>query len=479
MTDVFLINCPIGFEIEGELLGDETTNPPLGLLYNASYLEKNGISVKVYDVRARNLSLSDILKEIKKESPKVIGLSAMTSSIRSAVELATKIKKKFDKNEPLIAFGGAHLSADLDFIRRFPVFDFGVAGEGELLFTKLVKQVLKGERVSGLYIENPIQDLDKLPFPARHLINKLDYYGAVNEDCSEEEKLKTIDASLIGSRGCPFSCSFCSRPVHKKFYRARSPENIVQEMEEIYDDYGGRYIFVDDTLTLNRVNTVNLCQLLIKTGKKFRWMAMTRASCVDKKMIKLMAQAGCCDLFFGVESGNERIRNVVIKKNVKDKEIFQAVKWCRKYGIQSNLFLMLGFPGETPKEIEDTVNFGKKVQADFIGIHITVPLPGAEIFEVAVKEGKLDKDVIDKYARGELGKTFRGTWPLYIPDGLTLGDLVNAKKRAYRTFYLDPRWIFRRIKHDLHSWRSLKQDIRMIKTGIYALLHGRTKYSMS
>lgn len=478
MTDIFLINCPIAFETKGEMLGDETTNPPLGLLYIASYLEKNGVSVKVFDIRAENLSLRRVLGKIKKETPKVVGLSAMTPSIRSAVELAGEIKKKFGRGRPLIALGGAHLSADPDFIKRFPIFDFGVIGEGEVLFTRLVKRILKGKKVSGFYIGEPIQDLDKLPFPARHLIDRANYYGAISEGLSAEERRKTVYASLIGSRGCPFKCSFCSKSVHKNICRARSPENVFREMEEIYDDYGG-YIFMDDTLTLRPKNTLRLCELLIKSDKKFRWMAMTRASCVDEKMIKIMAKAGCHELFFGVESGNERVRNEVIKKNVKNKEIFQAVKWCRRYGIQSNLFLMLGFPGETKKEIEDTVNFGRKARADFIGIHLTVPLPGAEIFGIAIKKGKLEKDIIDKYARGELGKTFKGTWPVYIPDGLDLEYLIEAKRQTYRRFYLNPDWLWRRIKHDLRHWASLKQDLSMIKTGIYALLHGETKYSMS
>jgi len=478
MTDVFLINCPIAFKKNGEMLGDETTNPPLGLLYIASYLERSGISVKVFDVRAENLSLSDILRKIKKENPKVIGLSAMTPSIRAAVELAKEIRGKFGHTEPVIVLGGAHLCADPDFIRRFPVFDFGVVGEGEILFTQLMKKILRGRKLNGLYFAEPIKDLNKLPFPARHLINKANYYGAINEDISQKERCKMVYASLIGSRGCPFHCSFCSKSVYKNVNRVRSPENVYQEMEEIFEDYGG-YIFMDDTLTLHRENTFRLCQLLISSGKRFRWMAMTRASSVDEKLLKIMAQAGCHDLFFGVESGNEKIRNQVIKKNVKDREIFQAVRLCRKYGIQSNLFLMLGFPEETEKEIEDMVNFGKKAKADFIGIHITVPLPGAEIFNIAIKEGKLDKDIIDKYARGELGKNFKRAWPLYVPNGMNLEALVEAKKRTYRNFYLDPGWIWRRVQRDLRYHESLKQDFRMIKTGIYALLHGETKYSMS
>lgn len=482
MTDVLLINCPISFSRK-RTTGDERSTPPLGLLYIAANLERNGFSVKVYDVKARGLTIKGLLEEIKKEKPKIIGLSATSLSLRSAVELANSTRKNIDKKEPLIGLGGPHLTFDQDFIRRFPIFDFGVAGEGEETMVQIAKDFSRGKKISGLYLGEIIKDLDNLPFPARHLINKLDYYAANRENLSKEEKLKTIGTSLVGSRGCPFRCIFCSRPVHKTFYRFRSPENIYREMEAIYDDYGGRCSFMDDTLTLNRANVLKLCHFLTKTGKKFRFMAMTRANCVDEEIIKLLAKAGCTDLFFGVESGNARIRNEVIKKNVKDEEILQTVKWCRKYGIQSNLFLMLGFPGEREAEIEDTVNFGRKVQADFIGIHITTLLPGSEIFEIAVKEGRITRDIIDKYARGEEEKISSGEfgvrWPLYIPRGLTLDYLIDAKKRTYRSFYLDPRWMWRRLKHDLTSFESLKQDLRMVKTGVYVFLHGGTKYSIS
>jgi len=152
MTDVFLINCPIAFGKNGEMLGDETTNPPLGLLYIASYLEKSGISVKAYDVRAQNLSLRNILGKIKKEKPKVVGLSAMTPSIRAAVELAKEIRGKFGHTEPVIALGGAHICADPDFIKRFPVFDFGVDVNQFSIFS--IKKLLKASGFEVIKVQN-------------------------------------------------------------------------------------------------------------------------------------------------------------------------------------------------------------------------------------------------------------------------------------------------------------------------------------
>jgi len=141
MTQVLLFNCPTAFKAERSQLGDETSNPPLGLMYIASYLKKNGVSVKISDIWAEQLSIKKILKNIQKEKAKVIGLSATTASTKTAVQLASEIKTNF-RSSVKVALGGAHLSADPGFIKRYPVFDFGIVGEGEILFTQLVKKIL-------------------------------------------------------------------------------------------------------------------------------------------------------------------------------------------------------------------------------------------------------------------------------------------------------------------------------------------------
>lgn len=322
-----------------------------------------------------------------------------------------------------------------------------------------------------------VEKLDELPFPARHLIDTRNY-GPPGKKWSKEEARNNMFASILGSRGCPFNCIYCSK-IYGKKYRFRSAKNIVDEIEALIDDYDGKFVFMDDTFTFNRKNVEEFCKEIISRNLKIKWMAMTRANLVDEKLLPLLKKAGCTDLFFGVESGNERVRNEVIKKAVSNEAAFKAIKLCRKFGIQSSVFLMLGFPTETKNELYDTVNFARTSGCDLIGVHITVPLPGSELFESAILEGVIEKDVIDKYARGELGDGFRNVWPVYVPKGLSLGDLEEARKQAYRRFYLSPAWIMRRIKRDLTSFKGLKEDIGMLRVGLHVLLKGSTPTAYS
>ncbi len=479
MADVILIHSPIflyknqeekkQFRAHG---GDEKSYYPMGILYIASYLEKFGHSVEIIDVSAAGKILIDILQIIDVHKPKIVGISATTQSIISSITLAMEIKARYG-DEILVGLGGVHLCCDPTFIDRFAVFDFGIVGEGEKTFEEILRRVKGGEKIKGIVNGETIKDLDELPFPARHLINPSIYLR------EEQMAFEVPAAGILGSRGCPYSCSFCCIPVIGHKVRLRSPKNIVDEMEEIYDQCQGSYSFVDDCLTLNRSHTLAFCQEIIDRKIKVKWIASTRASGLDEEVIRALSRAGCSDLYFGVESGNERIRNEVIKKKVTDEQIAEAVRLCRKYKILSNLFLMVGFPTETKKEMMDTVRIGSKVKADIVGIHITSPLPGTEIFNYAIKNKKIPEDIIDKYARGELGRGFRGVWPLFVPDGFTLEDLINIKRKTYITFYLNPFWWLRRIRVWFITPGKFKDDLKLFKIAFHVFRTGGTKGQLS
>ncbi|MBW2037873.1 MAG: B12-binding domain-containing radical SAM protein [Deltaproteobacteria bacterium] len=466
MVNVVLIHAPINFDVVSPT-GDQTSSPPIGILYIAAYLEKFGISVAVYDPVPEKLSLEEILKKLAKDKPRVVGISAVTFGTRAAVEIARAIREKFGK-EIVIGLGGMHISTDPTFIKRFPYFDFGVIGEGEKEMYKLASKILRGDKVSGIYEAEIIENLDEIPFPARHLIKRENYYLPHQGENSK------LPATMISSRGCPYNCTFCSKPINRARYRVRSGKDIVDEMEAIYENCNGHYSFVCDTMTLFKDKTLEMCQEIKKRGLKVKWMANTRVDRVDEELIRNMAEAGCTDLFFGVESGNSRIRNEVAKKMISDEQIVNTIKWCWKYGIQSSIYMMLGFPTETKKEIEDTINFPILIGADFIGVHITWPQPGSTLFEQSIKEGIIPKTVIDDFVKGKFGDDLASFWPVYIPKGLSYQDLVRAKKKAYRKFYLRPSWLFKRLRWYLRTPEKLFSDLREIKVGTKALLYGST-----
>jgi radical SAM superfamily enzyme YgiQ (UPF0313 family) len=456
MTDIVLIYPPIYFDKNGQPKCLDVEHPPLGILYLAAVLNNDGISVGVVDVGAENLNIKSLLDKIKEKNPKIVGLSAMTANIRGTIQTAEAIREEFPNIK--ICIGGPHVSADHDFINRFPkLFDFMVAGEAEITLPKIVHKIIKGENFERINIGEIVMDLDIIPEPSRDLLAHLPYKKG---------------AMIFSSRGCPYQCIFCSRPSISRKIRYRSPFKIVDEMESIYKKNGETFfLFEDDTLTLKKDHILGICSEILNRKLDFNWTVITRADCVDEEIIKKMKEAGCVEMTFGVESGSERIRNNIIGKNLKTETIKKAFDLCKKYKIMTNAFLMLGFPTETKKEIEETINFYKGQPVNIIGIHISLPLPGSKLFDIALKEGKISYDIIDRYAKGELGEGFHENWPHYIPDGLTFLELEKYRKKGYLKFYFRPAYIWQRIKHDFSSWENIKFDF---KTAVSLLIRGNT-----
>lgn len=462
MKDVILISPPISFFLK-ELAGDERMCAPLGILYIAGSLEREGFSVQVIDVKSLELTIEQIIEILRDEKPRVVGISALTSGTRSTVILAKRIKDEFGSNISIV-LGGAHVSADPEFIQRFPYFDFAILGEGEITLPKLVKEILSGREVKGIYPGEPVLDLDSIPFPARHLVRKDPYSHAGKYICY-----------LTATRGCPYKCTFCSRPGISKKIRFRSPKSVVDEMELMYDDCKGHFGFICDTFSINMENAYNIAQEIIDRKLKCKWDFNTRADLLNEELVKKAAEAGCYQILLGVESGSERIRNKVIEKNVLDRDIFQAVSLCRKYKIQATLYLMMGFPGETWEDLKKTASFPLRAKADLMGCHLTIVLPGAKIYEMALQERQVPIDFVDQYVRGERGEGFKENWPVYVPSGLTLNDLRNARKRAYRQFYFRPGFLLKRFSKISH----MKQLWWELNAAFHLFFKGKTKTSYS
>lgn len=446
MAHILLINPPYFFTKDGSYLPNKEMWKPLGILYLAAVLDEEGISVEILDLMPKQINLKDIFNFIKQIKPQIIGITGTTPQIRGIVQLGEKIKKRFGSKIVLIA-GGPHVSCDPRFVGTFPFFDVAFIGEGEITFPKIVKDILSGKQVGRIvYGETPL-DLDNLPYPARQFLKDKDYsqgpYGA---------NYVTIHTT----KGCPFHCIYCSSPVERiSKVRFRTSENVVNEIESCIKNFNTKFvIFTDDTFTLNKNRVRKISQEILKRKLDIKWNCETRASLVDKRLLNLMRKAGCVEIFFGVESGSERIRNEIINKRINDKNLYKTFETCRELRITTNAFLMAGFPTETKKELQETWDFCFKAKPDIIGIHITVILPGAPIFDIAVKEGKIKPDVWHQYAKGEIKDQ-----PVYIPEGLTLKDLEDFQKSLYRKFYSRPKWLLKRLRISLSSWNQLRSDV--------------------
>ncbi len=463
-SDIIFISCPISFNYKLKVLGDQKYWPPLGILYLAAVLEKDGRRVSIIDPAVTEMSMADILDRIADERPRIVGFSTLTPGLRTCVQLAEAIRKRFGDSITL-CIGGSHISADPGFFHRFPLFDIAVTGEGEITFRDIVRRLMENEPVKGLFKGEPVQDLDEIPFPARHLVDIEKYTCFTNRE-----------VALITSRGCPFDCIFCSRPAVSNKYRMRSAKNLIDEMTLFYAEGWKGYYFLDDILTLNKKHVMAFCNEIIARGLQIKWGSNTRADCVDEELIDKMAEAGCNVLLFGVESGNPRIRNEVIGKGVSDDKITAAIRMTNDRNIISGMFLMMGFPSEGLKEIEDTVRFAKRTKPSIIGIHLTKPMPGAEIFRRGIEEGIIEADIIDQYARGDLGEGFVEKWPVYVPANMTREALEKAKRKAILLFYLRPGWILKNLKRYLLNYRLLIFDL---KKAVSIISRGQSKESMS
>jgi len=470
MADVMLLHPPVSFS--NIVKGGYDENPPIGILYLAACLEKHGISVEIVDNLNARLSFDELLAKILDNPPRILGFSSTTPQMRTTVNIAKAVKNSAKGKDIVIALGNCHVSSDPTVIERHPYFDFGIIGEAELTFLSIVKRILGGEKVKGIFRGEAPRNLDEIPYPAYHLID-LDMY--VN-------KLGLDRFPLISTRGCPFKCIFCSRPGLSTTVRSRSAANIVDEIEKYRKVCKGRFTFLDDSFSLNRRAVHNLCDELERRKIKIDWITSTRFDSIDDKLLGRMAKNGCKSLCFGVESADEEIRNKVVKKRITDAQIYEGLKLCQKHRIDVQLSFIIGLPGETEKEILKTVMFPKALLKKGISCIETVamcpavPLPGSPLFDISIEEGLFTRGIIDEYINGALGNDFREGWPIYMPKGIKKDWLLQARRQSYASFYFRPQYIMRRIRRDVTSWKALKKDVR---EAVSLIKSGRSKASFA
>lgn len=359
---------------------------PLGLGYLAAYLKKNGHEPLILDCLRYDYSLSIIKKKIQKIKPDLVGIMIMTPWARSAATVA-KIIKEVDKELPVIG-GGPHAAFDYENLLKNYNFDYIVIGEGEVTLLKLVdylakKRGKKRRKILGIayrqkgkvYVNPPrslISNLDEIPFPARELVKFEDYIT---------NSLLPQAVEIIGSRGCSHRCAFCSSSHFWKRWRARSPENIIEEIKALIKKYPQikSFLFYDDNFTLDKERIIHLCRLLIAEGlNRYYWSCLGRADQVDEEMLALMKKAGCQKISYGVESGSPKILKNV-DKYLDLSKVRETIRITRKVGIEALAFFMIGNPGETEATIKQSIRFAKRLKPTSTAWSITQVLPGTKI----------------------------------------------------------------------------------------------------
>ena len=449
---------------------------PLSLVYIATTLNHNGHQATILDCEAEGLSLGDVEKHLKENNFGMVGIAMLTLMYSQCVDLAKLVKKV--NPDTKVVVGGPHPTTNaIQVLTDIPEVDFAVIGEAEFTFLDLVKAVENKTNLSEIkgiaYRDNNnipkitperemIEDLDIIPMPDRKLLKMNLYRPSV----SYYKKLPAY--IVLTSRGCPYRCTFCSK-VFEKTYRYNSSDRVVAEVKDLVENFGAKEIvFRDDTFTMKKSWTEEVCNKLIAEGlnKKIRWSCMTRVNLITPDLLRLMKQSGCWGIHFGVESGNQRLLDLM-KKDVTVEQIRDAFKWTREAGIETRAFMMLGLPSETREESLETIQFAKSLNPDWAQFTICTPYPGTEMYKQAIESGEMKTGNWDNF---QTWGGFSDHKLVFVPHGRTSEELKNMQKYALRSFYFRPKIILRKMTK-LDNLPILKKYI----TGAFALMAGVTE----
>lgn len=422
------------YRVYGKLPRRRELRPPLGLMYIAAFLERNGFSVSILDAEKDLLDNREILKRILAISPGYVGITSTTPEFPKVKELFDSIKAA----DPgiITVGGGPHFSA----IPRsdkgeYDKIDHIVVGEGEKALLKIVTGAAK-EKVIEVANDEP---LDDLPLPARHLVNYEDYQFPV-----PGKGMVRMD-TVVTSRGCPFSCLFCFNRNTK--IRFRDIKKCVDEIVLSHEKYKTEFfMFLDDTLTVSKERTLELCEEIIKRGlnRKLAFYANVRADKADFDTLKKLKEAGIVEISMGVESGNQQILDMV-SKGIGLGQYTQVYSWLRKLGFETRGSFILGHPYETHRTIRDTIDFAKKLKLVRVSCCIMTPYPGTEVYKMALN-GKGVRLVSSNW--GDFTRYGRS---VIRTDELTKEDLERYQKLFLMEFYTQPKVI---LYHVLQLFRG-------------------------
>lgn len=433
--------------------------PSLGLAYLAAVLEKNGFEVKIIDC-SLGISQHQLMGLLGKEKPEIIGITGTTVAFTSMKKVAQGIKEYFTGT--IIIVGGTHVTAAADEVMKFDFFDIGVIGEGEATFLELVKRIEKQgltdlEDIDGLVYRkngkiirsktrNFIADLDSLPYPARHLQPSLSAYRPTP---ASYRKLPL--GISITTRGCPSGCTFCDRAVFGDTYRERSVANVIAEIEELIYKFGAREIrFFDDTFTLNEKRLYEICDKIKEKKIKIPWTCLTKVNNVSGEMLKKMKQAGCWQVLYGLESGDERILRMLKKGNTVEQNQ-KAVQLAKKAGLSVRADFIVGTPGETMESLRRTLAFAIKLRVDYAHFNKFVPYPGTEIYKALIDQGHTF-DFTKNCSITDNSAT------LFVPESMSKEEFMYFLDYANKAFYLRSSYIFKRM-FSIKTFTELKGQI--------------------
>jgi len=388
-------------------------------------------------------SWNEVKRKVRLFSPDIVGISSCFFTQATPAHYIAHIVKEVDPSIAIVIGGGHPSSYPYNVLKENKDIDIVVYGEGEETLKELVDSELQElENIAGTAYRrqdkvitnpprSPIQNLDDVPFPSRDLVPYKNYSIMYNNTRGIPSSLRVLNqiltsipfiddpylrhasdirsrihpssirlpyGTIITSRGCPFQCYFCAvQSVWGQKYRMRSAENVLDEIELLCEKYKIRHLDIhDDNFTLSKKRTIEICKGIIERNFDLTLRASSGVylPSLDKEVLFLMKKAGFYELWFGVESGNQEILNKVIKKSLKLSQVLNIVKICRKIGIRSGGYLMVGVPGETIQTMTDTIQFAKMSGLDMVRLYVCQPYPGSCLYKDCIEKGLLTEDFI-------------------------------------------------------------------------------------
>lgn len=418
----------------------ELGQAPLGLAYVGGYLKAQGVDVKLRDLEFDpELATMGIEGILRKENPRVVGISATTPQMRAALQIARACRTVDPKIQ--VIMGGPHASALPEETAAYPEVDAVCFGEGEETLLEYVKAGGPNRDIRGLVYKDHgstlrtadrdvFDDINDLPHPLYEDL-PVHKYGMAHRGHSMQ---------ILTGRGCPYTCSFCaSLVVRGRNYRTRNAASVVKEIKRWQGLYKATHFdFLEETFSTYKKRVIELCQGIVDAGVKVDWTTSSRADRIDHEILTAMKTAGCTEIAIGVESGNEQVL-AKAAKGVKLPEIRKAFKLIKDYGIATYGYFILGLPYETEDTLKDTIDFAIELDIDYAQFSILVPLPGTEVWHLA-QEGKVVKNLATDWGEYNFYND-----PILVSDGVTPDMLKKYYREAYRRYYLRPRFLMRQV----------------------------------
>lgn len=420
-----------------------------GLSSLASYIESKGHVSQIVDIRTPD-EYGKLFAAIDEFKPDVVGFTSVSSQFSTVCDLAQQVR---DRHEGLrIVCGGVHTTIFPKSVAESSALDCVFVGESEFAFADYLSALETGSdwrevnnlayMLDGEVVINPlnplIQDLDVLPHP---------FKGALFEETVRVQGV----AIFFFSRGCPYQCTYCSNHAIAACYnmkankpRYRGVDSCIDEILETIETYSCQKLLIgDDTFGIDRVWRKDFLQKY-KQKVDLPFHCLLRANIVDENFIAELKKAGCYRISFGVESGNEYVRNTIMKRNLSEEQIVNAFALCRKYGIETIALNIIGVPGETETMVKDTVRLNRIIKPTGSGVNIFYPYKGTQLGDYCFAEGLVDIDMYYDFSneRRDSVLTFDAAYKAklrYYQDNWTvLVDPWNLRKRAVHFVYSHP-----------------------------------------